>query len=145
MSELEFDLLGAGYAAGLSRTLTATLGQPVDVRVTRYHGHLYSTLASGGQHEPFSLLEPTTATWAGTVVPRLAEHVSLLRELVGEKAAPGLTRAKALFAECIAFHHAMLIPAREAIGELAALAAETDGGGRPSSHATALDAVTVIA
>jgi hypothetical protein len=145
MTDLEFDLLGAGYAAGYGRALTSFAEYPVKVLTSRYRGHLYSALARGT--EPPAPPGPFAGPpdWASTVMPRLAEHFLLLRELADEEPQRALARARDLFAECVALHHVMLLPAREAIADLLAvsrgLPGEAEGGGR---EMTALNAVTAI-
>lgn len=146
ISELEFDLMGAGYAAGFGRALTAFLDHPVDVLISRHHGHLYSTLASGARHQPLALLEICGTSWTDVVLPRLAEHLRLFRELDDEKTGPALRHARHLFAECTALHHAMLLPARQAITDLLTLsrAITAHAGGECSSERAVLDAVTAV-
>ncbi len=143
MTDLELDLLGAGYAAGFGRALTAFAGHPVEVLISRRHGHLYSALAAGAGHAP--LPDMTPPDWTDVVQPRLAEHVGLFHGLAGEQTSAALTRARDLFAECIALHHAMLLPARQAITDLltisGALADHAAGG---HGQKAALDAVTAI-
>ncbi len=85
MSELEFDLLGAGYAAGFGRALTAFLDHPVDVLISRHHGHLYSTLVSGAQHPSLAMLEVSPKRCTEVVLPRLAEHFRLFGKLADEE------------------------------------------------------------
>ena len=83
-----------------------------------------------------------SCTHSISVLPRIVEHLGRIRELTDETAGIALTHARDLFAECIALHHAMLLPARQAIADLVALASATgdrEGGGR-----AALVAVTVI-
>jgi hypothetical protein len=143
MTNLEFDLLGAGYAAGFGRALTAFAGHPVEVLISRRRGHLYSALAAGAGHAP--LPDVTPPDWTDMVQPRLAEHAGLFRGLAGEKPGAALTRARDLFAECIALHHAMLLPARQAITDLLTISGTLVGdaaGGH--GQKAALDAVTAI-
>ena len=143
MTDLEFDLLGAGYAAGFGRALTAFAGHPVEVLISRQRGHFYSALATDAGHASLPVPDMTQPSWTDTVLPRLAEHSALFLELADEKNGPALARARDLFAECTALHHAMLLPARQAIADLlaitAALAGDAEGG---RGWKAALDAVT---
>jgi pyruvate,water dikinase len=143
MTGLEFDLLGAGYAAGFAGALSAFAGHPVEVLISRHSGHLYSALATAAGHAPLPAPGMTEPGWADAVLPRLAEHVALFVELADEKTVPALTRARDLFAECTALHHAMLLPARQAIADLVAITAalDSDAEGR-CGWMTALAAVT---
>ncbi|MBI3687751.1 MAG: hypothetical protein HY241_10545 [Actinobacteria bacterium] len=146
MSELEFDLLGEGYAAGFGRVLTAFLDHPVDVRVSRHHGHLYSTVTSAARKTPFALLELAATSWTDVVLPTLTEHISRFRRLADEDAGPAMRQARGLFSECVALHHAMLSPARKAIVDLLSLSrAVLDEDQRERGEHAILGAVTATA
>jgi PEP-utilising enzyme, mobile domain len=120
MSRLEYDLLGVGYAAGFGNALSGYTAHPIEVRTRRHRGHLYSAVVSGIDRDlPAS---PAAAPgWKADVLPRLAEHAAEFRQLATEEAGPALTRAREMFAECIAIHHNMLLPARRATADLLAL------------------------
>ncbi len=145
MTELEFDLMGAGYAAGYQRALSTFLEQPVRVLVTRHLGHLYSAITAGTQDPPGTLLETSMASWSEFVMPRLAVHFEIFRQLAGERAGPALTEARELFAECVALHHGLLLPARQAILELLDLLCPRDHhAGQGHYDLTLLAAITPL-
>jgi hypothetical protein len=123
MSELEYDLLGAGYANGFSRALTTLADQTVEVLTCRQRGHLYTALASVGGHPTLATRQsPADLSWTNDVLPRILDHFIILTRLADEPTSRALVIARELFAEIIMLHHAMLIPARRAITELLALA-----------------------
>jgi hypothetical protein len=120
MTWLEYDLLGVGYAAGFASALNGFTAHPMEVRTRRHRGHLYSALVSEISRDgPVSAA--ATPGWEADVLPRLAEHAAEFRRLATDEAGPALTRAREMFAECIALHHSMLLPARQAIADLFAL------------------------
>ena len=145
ISELEYDLMGEGYAVGFGRALTTFLGCSTGVLIARHRGHLYSAITARAADARVPLLETSMASWTDVVLPRLVEHFKMFADLADEPTGPAFTKARGLFAECIALHHALLLPARQAILDLAGLCrtkgVEPDRG---AGQLTTLTAITPI-
>jgi hypothetical protein len=144
MSELEYDLLGAGYASGLGQALTIVANQPVTVLTDRKGGHLYSSLGwalEDPQNAPRPF--PRELSWTADVLPIILEHFRILGDLADEPSGRALTAASRLFAEIILLHHAILIPARQAVAQFLATAASS-ARNAGSARSDALMATTAI-
>ncbi|WP_405160799.1 PEP-utilizing enzyme [Nocardia sp. NBC_01499] len=142
MSELEYDLLAVGYATGFSRALTGFLNHSVAVRIRRQRGHLYTALEStNGPIAPLLPLSKAENSWPEPVSTMMLQHFAEFRELLGGDPQDALLRARELFADCIALHHALMLPARQQISDLMALVAETNSADPQTNLAlTALEA-----
>jgi phosphohistidine swiveling domain-containing protein len=120
MSELEFSLLGVGYATGYERALTCLAGRPVKVLIGRRRGHLYSAVVESAKSAWPNPDVPTEPSWRTDVLPRIVEHFQAFRDLSDQPSHLALARARDLYAESVSLHHAMLVPARRAIMDLVA-------------------------
>ncbi|WP_194838261.1 PEP-utilizing enzyme [Nocardia sp. XZ_19_369] len=142
MSELEYDLLAVGYATGFGRALTGFLNHGVAVRITRRSGHLYSALESANAPVvPALSLSEAENSWPETVSTTMQRHFVEFGDLLDNDPHFALVRARELFADCIALHHALMLPARQQLRDVVALVAGIDGADRQTdSTLTALEA-----